>query len=278
MRPLCRRPSILAIFLVAAGTAHAEQRLRPLWEVGVGIGALSLSDYPGSDEQSHYVFPIPYLVYRGDVLQVDRERVRGVLFKRERWDLDISASGSIPGRKGANRARAGMPDLDPTLELGPQLNIRLADNERYRLRFQLPVRNVRAVSRRLPEVGWLINPILNLQVENIGPGGGWKLAISGGPAWGDRGYHDYFYGVDAAQATPTRPAYSAKSGYSGTHLTVTLSKRYESIWVGAFVRVSDLHGSASEGSPLLRQKTSHMAGFGISWVFGRSGELVMSED
>lgn len=279
MRPLLRRrASILALILAVVGTAHAEERPRPLWEVGAGIGGLTLSDYPGSDEQSHFAFPIPYLVYRGDVLQVDREKVRGVLLRSARWDLDLSASGSIPGRKGRNRARAGMPDLDPTIEIGPQFNIRIAENDHYRLRVQLPVRNVRAVSRGLHEVGWLINPILNLQIDNAGLNGDWKIALSGGPTWADRRYHEYFYGVDAAQATPTRAAYSAKSGYVGTHFTVTLSKRYERIWVGAFVRVADLHGSVSADSPLLRRKTSHMIGFGASWVFGRSSELVMSED
>lgn len=269
---------ILAVGL-DAGAARAEQALRPLWELGVGAAALSMPDYRGSDEQGAYFFPIPYVIYRGEVLKVDREKIRGLLFKTERLELDLSLNGSVPVRSKDNGAREGMPNLDPTIELGPQLKVRIFDSEKYRFELQLPWRGVVAIDGGgVRSVGWLANPMLNLDIKDTGPDKGWNLGISGGPLWADARYHDYFYGVDAAYATPQRPAYQASGGYSGTQFTVAMSKRYQKMWLGAFVRANDLHGTAFEDSPLLRDKTSYMAGFGVSWVFAQSEQKVMSDD
>lgn len=277
----CRRPCLL--FMLAAGlyagAARAEQTLRPLWELGAGVATLSMPDYRGSDDQRGYVFPIPYVIFRGEVLKVDRENIRGLLFKTERMELDLSLNGSVPVRSKDSSAREGMPNLDPTIELGPRLKVRLFDSEKYRFELHLPWRSVVAIDGGgVRSVGWLANPVLNLDIKDTGPDKGWNLGISGGPLWADARYHNYFYGVDSAYATPERPAYQAAGGYSGTQFTVAMSKRYKKMWVGAFVRANDLHGTVFEDSPLLRNKTSYMAGFGVSWVFAQSEQRVMSDD
>jgi outer membrane scaffolding protein for murein synthesis (MipA/OmpV family) len=268
--------SLVPLTALAAG-------LHPLWELGAGAAMLTLPDYRGSDEQRGYVFPIPYFVYHGEVLQVDREKVRGLFFKTPRLELDVSVSGSVPVKSDKNRARAGMPDLDPTIELGPQMNIMLGQKGRTKLTLQLPLRAVIAVgSHGLRNAGLLSNPILNLDIKDFGWGAGWasgwNLGLSGGPLWADSKYHQHFYGVDPAFATPQRPAYDAPGGYSGTQFTVSLSKRFHRTWVGAFVRAYDLHGVAFEDSPLLKKNTAFMAGFGVSYIFAQSSKRVLSED
>ena len=110
-----------ALLALCACAAHADPR--PLWELGAGAAVISFPDYRGSNEQRQYLLPLPYLVYRGEVLQVDRDKVRGLLFKRDRVELDVSVNGSVPIRSSHNAARSGMPDLDPTLELGPSSNV-----------------------------------------------------------------------------------------------------------------------------------------------------------
>src|SRR5512143_2800128 len=99
MQPLSIKYHTL-LLLTAAVSLLATPRLRvelyPLWELGVGIGGLTLPDYRGSNEQRNLLFPIPYFVYRGEILEVDRERVRGLLFKTERVELDFSLNGSPP--------------------------------------------------------------------------------------------------------------------------------------------------------------------------------------
>src|SRR5690349_18042596 len=67
----------------------------PLWEAGAGVAAVNFPDYRGSDQRSSYVLPIPYFIYRGEVLRVDRESVRGRLFESENVELNLSLNGSI---------------------------------------------------------------------------------------------------------------------------------------------------------------------------------------
>ena len=73
--------------------------------------------------------------------------------------------------------------------------------------------------------------------------GGWHLGVLGGPVFADRRYHDYYYGVDAVDATATRPAYRARGGYAGWQALVATSRRIGSAWVGAFVRYDSLDGA-----------------------------------
>lgn len=266
-------------YSLQTASAHAEQSLHPLWEIGAGIAVLSFPDYRGSDEQRQFALPIPYVIYRGKTLQIDRQKVRGLLFKSGQTELDISVNASVPVRSSKNKAREGMPNLDTTVEIGPQLNYLFFDNDRQRLRLHVPLRSVEAVDHgHLHNVGWLVNPALSLDIKNTGPDKGWNLGISGGPIWADAHYHDYYYGVTPLYATAERPAYNGHGGYSGAHLTLSMSKRYPRMWVGGFVRANDVHGSTFEDSPLLKRKIGLMAGVGISWVFAQSDKFTMAAE
>jgi len=234
----------------------------------------------GSTEQHGYLFPLPYLVYRGDVLRMDRKGIYGLLFESERVRLNISADAGVPVRSGRNTARTGMPDLDPTVQIGPSLEICLFKNcnEDRVIQFRLPVRAVVASDfSRVYGIGFVANPQLNFDFKNIGPGGGWDFGFALGPLFATEQYHDYYYQVSPQYAIPdTRPFYDARSGYSGALLVVALSKRFERIWFGAFARYDDLSGAVFADSPLIKAKHSFMAGFGIAWVFGQSATRVES--
>lgn len=267
------------IALSLPGSARAEQVLRPRWEVGAGVAALSMPAYRGSSEQRGYVLPVPYAVYRGEVLKVNRETFTGMLFASERVKLDVGMSGSAPASSEGLKAREGMPDLAATFELGPQLELLLSGGSGYRLELNLPVRRVVAVDRSgLRGIGWVSNPSLSLAVRNVGPGGGWEVGISGGPLWADAGLHDYYYGVSPALATVDRPAYRTHGGYSGSVLTLSAVKRFPRFWTGMFVRANLLQGVAFGGSPLLEERVGWLAGVVISWVPFQSPELVLSDD
>ena len=279
-------PRCAAIGLTAAacvlplpGSPRAELIPRPRWEVGVGVAALSMPAYRGSDEQDGYLFPVPYAVYRGEVLKVDREKVSGLFFTWERVNLNVGLSGSAPAASEDLKAREGMPDLAATVEFGPQLDVVLSEGSEYRFELNLPVRRVVAVDRSgLSGIGWVTNPSLNFVVKNVGPGGGWEAGISGGPLWADAGMHDYYYGVSPDQATADRPAYQAHGGYSGAALTLSMTKRYPRHWMGLFVRANLLQGADFGDSPLLKERVGFLAGLAISWVPLQSRELVLSDD
>ena len=68
---------LVPVFSLPNIAAAAE---KPLWELGVGLAFLQLPDYRGSDENRLYLLPYPYFIYRGDIVQVDQERVSGRIF------------------------------------------------------------------------------------------------------------------------------------------------------------------------------------------------------
>ena len=269
------RATLLALLLcVSASPLHAE--LRPKWELGVGATAFTLPDYRGSDERRSYLFPLPFFVYRGEKVRVDRQGVRGIFFESDRVQFDFSVNGTPPVDSSKNHARQGMPDLDPTLEIGPLINVTLwrdrATSEQLDLR--LPVRYVVATDfSHAQGAGWVFNPTLAL---NLRPDlrGRWNLGLTSGPIFATSKYHEYYYGVAPQFATSDRPAFSAKGGYSGWMGLVSLSRRYQKLWVGAFARYDALSGAAYEDSPLVRRTSSWMAGIAAAWIITESDRMV----
>lgn len=275
----CLRSGLLSALVAASLGAHAAEL--PLWEAGAGIAAIDFPDYRGADERRTFVLPIPYFVYRGKFLKADRDNLRGQFFRNERVDLHLSVNASIPVDSSDNAARHGMPDLDPTLEIGPSLKLKLmrSSDRRAQLELRLPLRTVIATDlSHTRNVGWVFQPQLNLDLHDIMPGEGWNLGLAIGPLYGDKRFHNYYYGVAPAFAVPGRPAYTAESGYAGMQLIGALNKRYPSFWVGAFVRLDTLAGAIFEDSPLVRQKETLAAGFAVSWIFARSLQLGSPED
>jgi outer membrane scaffolding protein for murein synthesis (MipA/OmpV family) len=261
------------------GAAARAEEL-PLWEAGLGVGLISFPDYRGSDQRRDYVLPIPYLVYRGDFWKIDRDSVRARFFDSPDVQIDVSMNGSVPVKSNEDRARQGMPNLDPSLEIGPALNWTLhrSDDGKTKFELRLPVRTVEGSNfEHVENIGWISQP--NLSVDIADPMGyaGWKLGFLGGPLFADRRYFQYFYGVAPAYATPTRPAYDAHGGYAGSQFIVALSKRFPTMWVGAFLKWDDLHGAAFVDSPLVKERQFATAGIAVSWILGTSSTLVEAD-
>lgn len=289
-----------AVFTLAAmvgAAAHAEEPIapgpdvdaglnpgrngqtqRPLWELGLGVAALRLPDYPGSDESRFYALPLPYVVYRGTWLKADRDGARALLFNSQRIKVDLSVAASTPTRSSDNDAREGMPDLKGSFEIGPNLNLTLASSlkNRWKLDLRLPVRGAISVERSPKFVGSTFSPNLNLDVGGLG--GGWNLGMLTGPVFADRSFHHHYYGVDPAYATANRPAYQARGGYAGWRAVAATSRRFGNMWVGGFVRYDGLRGAAFDDSPLVRRSSAVTFGFGVSWILATSSELVSASD
>jgi len=263
--------SILMSLVPAPSGARAAQL--PLWEVGAGAAVISFPHYRGSDERRSWVLPFPYVVYRGEYLQADERRVRGLFFKTERVELDVSVNGTPPVDSSENDARRGMPDLDATLEIGPSLNFLLArtKDRKIRLEVRLPVRAALASDFTYVDLaGWVFQPNLNLDLRDPLGFEGWKFGALAGPMFADRRYHQYFYGVDPAFATAGRPAYNASGGYAGTQLLAALSKRYRQFWVGGFARWDTLNKAVFEDSPLVRTRHFFAGGVALAWIIAES--------
>ncbi len=271
---------ILGITLAAAAAPGVQAKELPLWELGLGVAGLWFPDYRGADETHGYVLPVPYVVYRGEFFKADRNGIRGMLFNTDRLDLNISLGASQPVSSDSNRARAGMPDLKPSLEIGPSLDITLwrAADQRSKLDLRLPVRAALSVESHPRSLGWIASPRLNLDMADVGGVNGWNLGILAGPIYATRRQHNYFYAVSPEFATADRPAYSASGGYSGTQFLAALSKRFPGYWIGGFARYDTLKSAAFEDSPLVRRSNSFFTGVAVAWIFGESSTRVNADE
>jgi len=281
-----KRSITLALSVLLASGVHAQAveqkaersatRPRPLWEVGMGAGVLRLPHYRGSDQAHTWLLPVPYIVYRGQIFKADRDGARAVLYESNRLDFDLSAGASAPTRSKDNQARRGMPDLPPTVELGPNLNFTIARDTDWKLDLRAPVRAALSVKRDPRLVGVIATPNLNLDLRNVG--GGWNLGLQTALVFADRRFNAHFYDVPVEHATAWRPAYASKGGFGGVQAIAALSRRSGPMWTGAFIKFDSLGGAAFADSPLVRQRQQWSAGVAVSWVFAASSRTVPSPE
>ena len=253
---------------------------KPLWELGMGVGAIRFPDYRGADRDQSYVVPVPFFVYRGEFLKADRNGIRGLFFNSDRVEVNLSLAASAPVDSRDNPTRAGMPDLNPTVEIGPSLDINLwrASNRSAKLDLRLPLQTGITVERHPESIGLQFAPRFNLDFRDPAGLAGWNLGLAAGPIFADRKRHRYFYSVQSQYVTATRPAYEAGGGYAGTQFLAAVSKRYPSFWVGGFVRFDTLKGTVFDDSPLLKRDRYFAAGIAVSWIFAESSRRVEAAD
>ena len=142
---MMKRYLLILVFICAGITpGPVLGKQLPLWEAGLGGTALLIPDYRGSDEYRWYLLPFPYVTYRGDILNIDREKISGIFFKTRRLQLEMSFHGAVPVDSSKNKARQGMPDLNPTFEIGPSFEVMLAEdkNKEYKITLSFPIRAV----------------------------------------------------------------------------------------------------------------------------------------
>lgn len=277
---LYRNHRLCAAALLAAGCfancALAKQE--PLYEFGLGVGAIAFDDYRGSATAHGYPLPLPYLLYNGKFLKANRDGIRGTLFNQDRFELNLSFDATTPVR--SDRERSGMPDLKSTVELGPALDLHLMRSAEgdVKLDLRMPVRAALTVEASPKIIGWTFTPRLALDLKHPLGFAGWNLGLLTGPLFADRRYHAYFYTIAPQYATPTRPAYEASGGYAGTQFISALSKRFPKFWVGAYARYDTLSGATFTDSPLVQRRSYMSGGIGISWILSKSSQMVEVPD
>lgn len=259
-------------WLCASNASQAAEEL-PLWEVALGGGAIRIPEYRGSDSNKAFPFPFVLPFYRGERVRVDDEGIRGILHDSDRVELDFSVDGNPDVDSADDNARAGMSDLDPTLQLGPLLKLRLwADRPAGQVLFlNLPARAVFSVSTsEIGHVGFTGSPHFTFYQDLELLGRPWRLGLSAGLEFGSEGFHNYYYQVAPEFARPGRDTFDARSGFGGTRFIATLVSRTEKTWISLFVRYDRLDGAVFEDSPLVERRDGLTVGFIYSWFVARS--------
>ena len=241
------------------------------WELGVGLSVLDIPFYPGSSQGKTYLVPIPHLLYRSENIEVDNG-LQATFLKTPKLRFDLSADFGVPVNSEDSIARLGMPDIDLVLQLGPSLEITLAGG-RFKpshTRLELPVRAAIATDfSATKHVGWIFEPRLTYETRRPNKTG-FAYLISAGLRYANEEYNDYYYAVDPAFATPTRPAFDASGGYSGLFADTIVNWRTDNLIYFAFLRYQNLSAAAFENSPLVEQKNYFFIGAGLTWVFARN--------
>lgn len=273
-----RASSLLLLPLLVTAAARAAEppaAPQPRLELGIGALAMVLPDYRGSDRYGTRALPIPYMVYRTERVQLSREGLRARLFSLDRVSASLSAAASLPGVRD-NPDRAGMPQLDPTFEIGPSLDYVLHGEEEaaVRLKLRLPARAVTAADGlHLKDIGWTVVPHLRLDLAHQAGRLHWSHLGSLGLVFATEDYHEYFYGVAPEYADPllNRPAYDARGGYSGARATFSSVVRRARWRLGLFASYDWLEGAAFADSPLVRTDHGLTAGLFVTYRVHASG-------
>ena len=242
-----------------------------IWDLGVGAAAFNMDLYPGSADKKNYLVPLPYFTLESEKLKIDTA-IKGFLFQSEYVELDVSADLGIPVDSDDSAARAGMPDLDAVVQLGPSLEFLLTGRKRDQLdvRFELPVRAVIASDiKHTSNEGWLLEPHFSIEKRRLYKSG-LAMKFTLGLKYATRDFHAYYYDVSPVFSTTTRPAYASEKGYSGSFAGMRLSWR-EGDWIWwTLLRYQNLNGAVFEDSPLVEQKDYYLIGVGFAWVFAQN--------
>ena len=245
----CMLGASISNIVIFSSAFAAEEK--PLWELGIGIGALSQPFYTGTSQRRNVAFPVILPVYRGEVLKADDQGVRAELFDNDRYKLDISLDFSLAVDSDDVDLRADMPDIDNNLQIGPSLEITLAKNERSEWRANLPIRANIGLDSGLEGLGFIFSPNISYEKTLRIASSAWNFGASIGPQFGTADFNNVYYGVDPEFATASRPSFQASSGYSGSRLQLSMtSKNSNRLWVW-FLRYENISGASFDESPLV---------------------------
>ncbi|NEW60916.1 MipA/OmpV family protein [Sulfurovum sp. bin170] len=234
-------------------------------DLGLGVGTLYYPDYLGSDSSSTLVFPYPYIDYRSKNLKIDKDGLKQQIFSIDSLSVRVSMSGSLPVK--ASKAREGMDELDLAGEIGPALVYSLYEDSGFSVKLDLPIRAV--VSTDLEGIdyrGYIYELKAMIEYESED---GYLYQFHTGGVWGDSRYHNYIYGVEERFVTDDRDHYKAEAGYSGYKTSFGISKKFEKVWAGAFVRHYTLRGTIFEDSPLMRKDSAIYSGVFVAYLFDK---------
>ena len=257
----------------------------PLWELRIGGSALYSPDYPGAEDTSLNGVAAPIFIYRGDRIRFGEYGVaRAIATETKRFEFDISADAVYSANSDDDGARAGMPDLDYLLQLGPQAIWNIHDtgwtkDGRNSLKFIVPARGVAATDfSSIDHAGWIAEPQL---VYHRRYPGQMRQSWSASLFWtfGDEKMNGYWYDVAPEFATVERSAYDADAGLVSTGLKLSWTRELtDRFQIFLTYQGRSFSGAANEDSPLLREDITHAASVSFVWKAFQSSQAARNDD
>jgi len=271
---------VLPIFLLLApvksyaSEVSKNEMTLPLWELGIGIGAIHQPYYTGTKQTRQIAFPTIVPTYRDKVFKSDDKGMRAQLFKSDRIKLDLSADLNLAIDSDDVDLRIGMDDIENIVQFGPSFEVLLKETSNSSLFLNVPVRGVFEVGSGVESSGVNISPNIFYQSDYTMLKNKWKFGATAGPQFGSSDYHNIYYGVDDRFATADRDAYKTNSGYSGSRLQLTLKTKNQKRFMLWFLRYENIDGANFDDSPLVETNSNLTVGFLYTHNFFKSKTLV----
>ncbi len=248
---------------------------RPLWELGLFNGIARIPHYPGSDEYELYALPLPYLIYRGKIIQSDKYGIKGIFLKTKHLESSLSFYGNPPVGSD-NRARKGMPDLDALFEIGPAIKWFFKDRGSLdSLYLSIALRGVSSANFD-SGIGLAYQGLhggVNLIYSNrsLFAQSNLDFDLNVGVDFADYDFNSYFYDVSSNYVLPERGSYESGGGYAGFSVSASVQKKISrNVSLGGYSRWDNTNGAVFEDSPLVRQKNNFVIGCALIWKIAES--------
>ncbi len=242
----------------------------PLWEAGFVAAGVNQPAYPGAEDRASLMFALPFVIYRGDYLRIDRGTVGLRAIKTPRAELDVGFAASLGSRSSDVEARRGMDDLGTLVEFGPRLKIHLGDvtNGHGSSRIQIPVRGVYDLNDHLKcrGIAYELQWVKDMELPDD-----WIVTTNFGALFGDQQLADTYYRVAPGEATSIRPSYNASSGLISWQASIFASRYItRDMRLLSYLRFDSLESSANHDSPLVRRDTGWTFSLGLLWTLSHS--------
>ncbi|MFZ4714446.1 MAG: MipA/OmpV family protein [Bacteriovoracaceae bacterium] len=247
-----------------------------LWEAGLGLLAFQAPHYRGSKQTRDYLWPLPYFIIRGEKIQAESSFIRSNFYRSENFSFDLSTNAGLNVNSKDNLKRQNMPNIHNSFEVGVLFRYFLWKDlaKENMLNFEMPVRSVQVTDfKSVDHVGFFSIPYLNFLSRPQPWNTFWSLEFSIGPMYGSRKLHNYYYEIAPDFSNVERPAYQASAGYSGTQISLVMSKRVGKLLVFPWIRYDNLKGAAFIKSPLIDTDHYVMGGLGFVYFFAQSDSL-----
>jgi MipA family protein len=197
--------------------------------------------------------------------------MRGRFIEKVNYEVNFSFGGALSSKSEFNPTRAGMPDLDTMIELGPAYVYKLYRGENFQLKITLPLRIALSTDfKGIDDRGLVFNPIISYLLRDFFIDGTFLFsAIS--TRFATQKLHRYFYQVDPQYVTPNRELYSTAGGYLSTSVSLGVGKFFNQdkmIFIGT--RHTLLAAAANYDSPLLVSKSNTSLALGFIWWIWQS--------
>jgi len=266
---------IIRVLPVYGSSKSSSTETAPLWELRVAATAASLPHYIGSNEYKNYFFPLPYLIYRGEFFQADRDNMRTIFFKNGAFETDLSLWGNPPVPSD-NQARTDMDELDALVEIGPAVRYYFQNNGRRDAFY------FKGAIRTAFSMGWENGPeihyqglhgsmLLVLKNSSLFKDQKMKFHLSSGIHFASSKFNSYFYEVETEDVIPGRNSYSVNGGYSGFSLASSITRHlYSSLTLGCYGRWDNISGATYEDGPLVNTENNYTIGAMLIFTLAKS--------